>query len=190
MGCRSQFLTIKSKRDGMKPQKAQLGRADLLCPEGRLSRSVKDIGGREVIDLDTYIPSFLSTINNALSRGASQRYREEFGIGIVEWRVMSMLAIEPNIPAVRIGEAICTDKGQVSRALLKLSEQELVESEIVSADIRKKNWWLTDAGYSMHARILEIAIARERQLIAGCDPEDIEAFLRVARIMNRNLSKP
>lgn len=153
-----------------------------------MSRSVKEVDGRSVIDLDTYIPSFLNTINNALSRGASQKYREQFGIGIVEWRVMSMLAIEPNIPAVRIGEVICTDKGQVSRALLKLSEAHLVQSEIVSADIRKKNWWLNDAGYAMHTRILEIAIERERRLIAGCDPEDIEAFLRVARIMGSNLS--
>lgn len=172
----------------MKPQNAQPEREDLKCPEGRLSRSVREVDGIKVIDLNTYVPSFLSTINNALSRGASQKYRDQFGIGIVEWRVMSMLAIEPNIPAVRIGEVICTDKGQVSRALLKLYEAGLVESEIVSADVRKKNWWLNDNGCAMHARILEIAIERERQLIAGCDPEDIEAFLRVARIMNRNLS--
>lgn len=173
----------------MGPRKAQHGNEPTACPEGRLSRSVKDIDGRTVIDLDTYIPSFLSTINNALSRGASQIYREKFGVGIVEWRVMSMLAIEPNIPAVRIGEVICTDKGQVSRALLKLSELELVESEIVSADIRKKNWWLNEAGYALHDRIMAIAIDRERRLIAGCDPDDVEAFLRVARIMDRNLSK-
>ncbi len=172
----------------MKPEKAKTKNENLTCPEGRISRSTKEVDGRVVIDLDTYIPSFLSTVNNALSRGASQKYREQFGIGIVEWRVISMLAIEPNIPAVRIGEVICTDKGQVSRALLKLSELDLVSSEIVSVDIRKKNWWLNDAGYAMHARILEIAIDRERRLIAGCDPEDVEAFLRVARIMNRNLS--
>lgn len=172
----------------MKSQNAQPRREDLKCPEGRLSQSVREVDGKKVIDLNTYIPSFLSTINNALSRGASQKYRDQVGIGIVEWRVMSMLAIEPNIPAVRIGEVICTDKGQVSRALVSLSEANLVESEIVSADVRKKNWWLNKAGYAMHAQILEIALERERQLIAGCDPEDIEAFLRVARIMNHNLS--
>lgn len=159
------------------------------CPEARLSSSVCQIDGRDVIDLNTYIPSFLSTINNALSRGASQLYRDQFNIGIVEWRVMSMLAIEPNIQAVRIGEVICTDKGQVSRALLKLSEANLVESEIVSADVRKKNWWLNKAGYEMHAQIMELALERERQLIEGCDPEDLEAFLRVARLMDKNLTQ-
>ncbi len=172
----------------MKPETVQLSDEDLTCPQDRISCSVKKVDGRVAIDLETYIPSFLSTINNALSRGASQQYREQFGVGIVEWRVISMLAIEPNIPAVRIGEVICTDKGQISRALLKLSELELVESEIVSADIRKKNWWLTDAGYALHAQILELAVEREKQLINGCNSEDIEAFLRVARTMKRNLS--
>lgn len=159
------------------------------CPEGRLSTSVSQVNGRDVIDLNTYIPSFLSTINNALSRGASQIYRDQFNIGIVEWRVMSMLAIEPNIQAVRIGEVICTDKGQVSRALLKLSEANLVESKVVSADVRKKNWWLNEAGYETHAQIMKMALERERKLIEGCDPEDLEAFLRVARLMDKNLTQ-
>ncbi len=173
----------------VKPDNERSAAGDLTCPKGRLSTSVKQVEGRTVIDLDGYIPSFLSSINNALSRGASQKYREQFGIGIVEWRVMSMLAIEANIPAVRIGEVISTDKGQVSRALLKLSEANLVESEIVSLDIRKKNWWLNAAGYDLHGRILTTALEREEQLIQGCDPQDIEAFLRVARIMSDNLSK-
>lgn len=172
----------------MKPEKVNAALRE-KCPEGRLSTPVCQVNGRDVIDLNTYIPSFLSTINNALSRGASQLYRDRFNIGIVEWRVISMLAIEPNIQAFRIGEVICTDKGQVSRALLKLSEAKLVESKIVSADVRKKNWWLNEAGYAMHARILELALERERKLIEGCDPDDLEAFLRVARIMDKNLSQ-
>jgi len=155
--------------------------------QSRLSSSVKQIDGRDIINLDTYIPSFLSKINNSLSRGASQQYRELFGVGIVEWRVISMLAIEPNIPAVRIADVISTDKGQVSRALLKLDEARLVENEIVSLDVRKKNWWLNEAGYELHAKILDIALERERKLIEGCKPKDIEAFLRVARIMDGNL---
>ncbi|RPE72147.1 DNA-binding MarR family transcriptional regulator [Pacificibacter maritimus] len=167
-----------------KPNKSKL-----TCPDGRISQPSKSVGDREVIDLGTYIPGFLSSINNALSRGASQRYRAQFGIGIVEWRVMSMLAIEPNIPAVHISDAISTDKGQVSRALQKLCDAKLAESKVVSADVRKKNWWLNDAGYTMHERILKIALERERQLITGCTPEDIEAFLRVARLMGQNLSK-
>jgi len=124
-----------------------------------------------------------------LSRGASQLYRDQFGIGIVDWRVMSMLAIEPKIPAVRICSVISTDKGQVSRALVRLSNKQLVSSEIVSVDVRKKKWRLTQAGLSLHDRVLQIALLREENLIGGCDADDVEAFLRVARHMAQNVSR-
>lgn len=159
-----------------------------LCPDARISTSTKEVAGRQVVDIETYIPFFLSTINNALSRGASQVYRDRYGIGIVEWRVISMLAIEANIPAVRICEVISTDKGQVSRALVRLSQAGLVSSEVTSADVRKKNWKLTDKGYDLHDQILAVALLREEAMIDGCTPEDLEAFLRVMRLMSRNVA--
>jgi DNA-binding MarR family transcriptional regulator len=159
-----------------------------LCPEGRISISTKEVDGRAVVDIDSYIPFFLSTINNSLSRGASQLYRERYSFGIVEWRVISMLAIEANIPAVRICDVISTDKGQVSRALVSLTDADLVTSEVVSADIRKKNWCLTPKGYALHDEILATALGRERKLIEGCAPEDLEALLRVMRQMRKNVA--
>jgi len=42
-----------------------------FCPEGRLSRPTKEYQGRQIVDISTYTPYFLSTVNNALSRGAS-----------------------------------------------------------------------------------------------------------------------
>ena len=35
--------------------------------------------------------------------------------------------------------------------------------------------------------MLEAALKRERELISGAEPEDLEAFLRVIRIMRKNV---
>ena len=94
-----------------------------LCPEGRLSRSTKPNGDREVVHLENYIPYLLSSTNNALSSGASLHYLAHFGLGIVEWRVISMLAIEPHIMASRICEVVALDKAATSRALRRLHEK-------------------------------------------------------------------
>ena len=158
-----------------------------LCPEGRLSNPVKMVDGRKVVSLGSFIPGLLSRVDNAVSRGASLIFRRDFGIGMVEWRVMAMLAIEPRIHAVRICEVTSSDKGQVSRALASLHEREFVDCEVVSADVRKKKWWLTEEGYAEHDRLFSVALEREKRLIKGCDPEDLEAFLRVARIMEKNV---
>jgi len=158
-----------------------------ICPDARISSPTRHRDGKEIVDVNTYIPYFLSSINNALSRSASLQYRQEFGIGIVDWRVISMLAIEPKIPASRIGEVLSLDKAQTSRSLQLLSDRLYVEFKTSENDTRRKTWWLSDAGYNLHDRILLVARTRERQLIAGADPEDLEAFLRIVRLMRHNV---
>ena len=143
--------------------------------------------GRAVINVANYIPYFFAAINNALSRGASARYLDEFGIGIVEWRIVAMLAIEPTIPAARICEVVALDKSATSRGLKSLSDKKMVCFEEPSRDARRRIWWLSDLGYDTHDRILEIALERERRLLQGVDPADLEITLRVMRTMRRNV---
>ncbi len=158
-----------------------------LCPEGRLSRPTKMFQGRPIIDITAYTPYFLSAVNNALSRGASQYYLKMFGIGIVEWRVMSMLAIEPDIRARRICKVVSLDKSGTSRALKRLQELEHVSFEAAPSDPRRKIWRLNAQGYALHDRILLEALERERKLIKGVDPADLEVFLKVIRQMRQNV---
>lgn len=158
------------------------------CPEGRISSPTRRReDGRVIIDTNTYIPYFLSTVNNTLSLGASAEYLRTFGVGIADWRVISILAIEPNIPAARLVELISIDKGAASRALNKLADLGLVEFEAMQSDPRRRNWALNAAGYELHDKIIAAALEREKKLIAGVDPDDLEAFLRVIRIMRRNV---
>ena len=144
-------------------------------------------GGRAVIDTDRYIPYFLAAVNNALSRSASAQYRRAFGLGIGEWRVISMLAIEPGIPAARICEVISLDKAAVSRSLNRLDHMGYLVATPSPSDPRRRAWSLNPAGLALHDRILETALAREEQLIQGTDPADLQTFLRVMRQMRRNV---
>jgi len=158
------------------------------CPDARLSSPTFTHDGRQIVDIDTYIPYFLSAVNNKLSRGASQLYLDRFGIGIVDWRVISMLAIEPWIPASRICQVVELDKGATSRSLVKLSEMGFLDHEASDQDIRRKSWALNAKGYAMHDAVIAIALERERKLIAGVDPEELETFIKVMRQMHRNVS--
>lgn len=158
------------------------------CPADRLSFPTINRDGREIVNTHTYIPFFLSSVNNALSRGASSVYREKFGVGIVEWRTISMLAIEPRITANRICEVIHLDKAATSRALRQLLEDGYVEFLASETDERKRLWWLNPAGYALHDQILAVALGREQRLIEGVNPDDLEAFLRVMRQMQKNIA--
>lgn len=152
-------------------------------------RSFVERAGRRLLDLDRYVPYFLTSVYNALSRGASQLYLDRFGVGIVEWRVLTMLALEPGIPAARICEVIALDKAGVSRALARLSALGHAAFAPEAADPRRKAWRLTASGEALHDAILEIALGREAALLEGVDPAEFETFLRVMRRMRANVER-
>lgn len=159
------------------------------CPEGRQSRSTKLCDDRAVLDVNTYVPYFLAAIDGALARSASQYYRQTFGIGIGEWRVLSVLADEPGALAARVCQLISLDKAAVSRSLARLEAQEYVVADAPFRDQRRRQFHLTEAGQDLHDKVLEIALEREARLIAGVDPDDLEAMLRAMRIMRANVAK-
>ena len=156
-------------------------------PDRRLTPPTVRRGGRAVINIDGYVPYFLASINNPLSGGASQLYRRRFGVGIVEWRIISMLAIEDRIPASRIVDVVQLDKSATSRGLRDLESKGIVRFEASETDPRRRIWWLSEAGYDLHDRILRAALEREAQLLRGVDPADLEIALRVMRRMNDNV---
>ncbi|WP_158971689.1 MarR family winged helix-turn-helix transcriptional regulator [Chachezhania sediminis] len=158
-----------------------------LCPDARLSTSTKVVDGRPVIDTESYIPYYLTAVNSALTAGASAVYLRDFGIGVTEWRVLSTLAADTGLSAVNIAEHLSMDKGAVSRALRQLEQLGYATTEPAENDGRRRMLAITPTGLSIHDRILAVALERERDLIRGVDPEDLEAFLRVMRILRLNV---
>jgi DNA-binding MarR family transcriptional regulator len=118
------------------------------------------------LDLNNYVPAFLTFLANKLSSGASAVYRRRFGIGITDWRIMALLAIEPWSPAGRICEVIGLDKAAVSRSVRDMAALGLVETRVQEGDQRRQFIALTSAGLAMHDRIVDIALERERVLLA------------------------
>lgn len=153
----------------------------------RLSSPTRMQGGRQLVDYDAYIPYFLAAVNNALSRSASSYYLKTFGVGIAEWRVLSILANEPGVAAAHICEVVAMDKAAVSRSLHKLETLGVLNITLSPTDPRRRALSLTASGYDLHDQILSTALEREARLIEGVDPQDLEAFLRVMRIMRRNV---
>lgn len=140
--------------------------------------------GRRILDLDRYVPAYFAIINNRLSRGASRLYLRRFGIGVTEWRLVAMLALEPGIPAARACEYLGMDKALVSRALRRLDGLGHLQA---GSQGRRRTWRLSDRGAALYEEIVEVALDRETRLLKGVSQDQKEAFLAVARQMMANL---
>jgi DNA-binding MarR family transcriptional regulator len=140
-----------------------------------------------LLDLDRYVPAFITFIANKLSNSATVFYQRNFGVNITEWRIMSLLAIEPGIPASRICNVIGFDKGPVSRNLSMLQKRGLVAIRTAPDDGRTHAISLTARGRAVHDKVIVAALERERRLLSCLKKEEREVLIDLLRRLHENL---
>lgn len=131
------------------------------------------------LNLARYVPGLITFLANKLATGASQCYRKHFGIGVVEWRMLSMLAVEDGITANRICQVIGLDKSAVSRSLQALEAAGHVSSQVDPQDARRNAVSLTASGRELHDRVLKVALERERRLLGDLSPEEVDTLIEL-----------
>lgn len=140
-----------------------------------------------VVDLEHYVPAYLTWIANKLSSGASQHYLNAFGVGIETWRCLVLLAVEPSISAQQISKVIGMDKASVSRCFKSMQEQKLITLGLSASDGRMRLASLTAKGRKLHDQILGIALERERALLAVLDAGEQEVLVGLLQRLHENL---
>ena len=139
------------------------------------------------LDLDRYVPAFVTFIANKLSNSATVFYQKNFGVNVTEWRIMSLLAIEPGIPASRICQVIGFDKGPVSRTLSLLQKRGLVTIRTAPDDGRTHSISLTAKGRATHDKVIVAALERERRLLSVLKKDEREVLIDLLRRVHGNL---
>jgi DNA-binding MarR family transcriptional regulator len=141
----------------------------------------------QTLDLERYVPAFVTFIANKLSRSATVFYQKRFGINVTEWRIMSLLAIEPGITASRICHVIGFDKGPVSRTLTTMQNCGLIAIKTDASDGRSHSIALTSKGRGIHDQVIVAALERERRLLACLRKDERETLIDLLRRVHANL---
>ncbi|MDT1063210.1 MarR family transcriptional regulator [Paracoccus sp. CPCC 101403] len=138
-------------------------------------------------DLNRCIGALSLRFSSRLGAGASQEYHERFQIGVVEWRILCHLAVEPWSNVISMANSIGLDKSSVSRALSGMEARGLVEMR--DAARRKREANLTEAGLALHRQVLPIARAREAALLDGFSDKEFDQLLSFLHRLIINLPK-
>jgi DNA-binding MarR family transcriptional regulator len=131
------------------------------------------------LDLNSHIATRVAIFANRLSRSASRFYRERYGIGVVEWRLMMFIGHASETRANRICGATDLDKGAVSRSLRVLQDMGIVSVREDLADSRRNKVALTAKGRALHDRIVPVALERQRELVSNLTSQEVESFIRL-----------
>jgi len=108
-------------------------------------------------DLNDFLPYRLNAAASRISRAFSDRYREEFGISIPEWRVLAHLHQAGDVSIRDIEARADMEKSKVSRAASRLEAAGYITKAVNDADRRLLALRLTPSGHALVARVLPVA---------------------------------
>ncbi len=155
-------------------------------PSRRTRRKALEAPG-PVVDLERYVPAFLTWIANKLSRGASQHYLAVFDVGIETWRCLVLLAIEGRISAQKVSRVIGMDKASVSRTFKSMQSRGLISFSLDATDGRLRLATLTKQGRELHDQIIDVALERERAFLSVLRDDEREVLIGLLRRLHDNL---
>ena len=106
------------------------------------------------LDLRRFFPYRLAILEQRIGYATSRHYQNDFDLSRVEWRVMATLAMFDCISATEICEFTHMAKMQVSRAIARLEQKNLVIRQVSESDHRATRLSLTPEGLEVYHRIV------------------------------------
>jgi DNA-binding MarR family transcriptional regulator len=162
-------------------QTAKLSAGDAAVPE-RQGRA------RPRLELDAHLSFLIVALANKISSCASFTYMRHFGVGVMEWRVLAMVAAHPGVTAKGISEVSGIEKSSISRAIHMLIKRGYLEATNDLSDSRRALCVLTAAGYALHDRIYAASMARRRLLLTGFSDAEHRQIIEYCRRLMTNMS--
>jgi DNA-binding MarR family transcriptional regulator len=104
---------------------------------------------------------------NALSRGAALRYRREFDVSLMEWRILALLGAFAPMTLKRLARESGLDKSQASRAVAGLVARGLVLRLPGEGDARELALRLSAEGERLQQGLMQAARERDAALRAA-----------------------
>lgn len=113
----------------------------------------------------------------------ARMYDEEFGIGVVEWRLLANLGSFSPMSAKDLSETTAMDAVSVTRALSLLVNKKLVSRRVDGKDRRKVVLRLTKAGLEAYERVTPLAQAIEHELVSALTPGEIDTLHAAMKVL-------
>lgn len=142
-----------------------------------------------VLDRRTSITFFVIAIANKIVASASQSYMRHYRIGIMEWRVMALLAADSGISARDITILSGVTAGSVSRAISSLRRLGYVRVDADRTDNRRSVLTLTRTGRALHDRVIRSSLSREQLLLTGFSHAEYAMLLRSLERLSANVGR-
>lgn len=146
-------------------------------PARPLPRPEDDAAPETIRELLSYR---IHRLANALSRGAALRYRREFDVSLMEWRILALLGAFAPMTLKRLARESGLDKSQASRAVAGLAARGLVLRLPGDGDAREVALRLSPDGERVQQGLMRAARERDaafRAVLTGPEAAMLDGAL-------------
>lgn len=130
---------------------------------------------------------------NALSQGAARRYRAEFDVSLMEWRILALLGDYAPMTLKDLARQSGLDKSLASRTVSGLVERRLVTCGVGTEDAREVSLRLSAAGRRSFEGLMRSARARNDVFLDALSAEErkvLDAAIDKLTAIARQQAKP
>lgn len=119
--------------------------------------------------VDRYLPALLNQASHLIVGDFADVVRS-YGLSIVEWRVLAILADGDPVPVGLLARKAVTKQSTLTRLLDRMAEQGHIVRLPGGQDRRLTLIGITEEGRAVVAVLVAQADARQKQALAGLDP--------------------
>ena len=136
-----------------------------------------------ILELERFLPYRLSVLSNRISQDIARLYAGRFGLNVTEWRLLAVLGRYPDLSATELAERTAMDKVAVSRAVASLLAEGRLTRKTDGNDRRRALLRLSAKGYRIYDEVAPLALAYERDLLAGLRSDERSALERLLEMV-------
>jgi DNA-binding MarR family transcriptional regulator len=126
------------------------------------------------LSLETHLPHALGTAAIAVGRLIARAYQDRFGLSVIEWRLMALLAEIGPAAEPEVFARAAADRPVARRALRALVKRGVAEAG-------PGGLALTAEGRRLYDEIAPLALAWEAALVTGFSPGEVTALKHLLR---------
>lgn len=151
-------------------------------------RSARPLGASQDKTIKDLLSYRIHRLANTLSQGAARRYKAEFDVSLMEWRMLALLGDFAPMTLKQLALESGLDKSLASRAISGLVERRLVLRTPGTEDAREVSLRLSASGRRVYEGLMRSALARDEAFNSALSPAEVatldsllEKLMQVAR---------
>jgi DNA-binding MarR family transcriptional regulator len=135
---------------------------------------------------DDFLPHLIARLAYQLNDDLIEELRRE-GINVTRWRILAVLSMGDGITIKEIIDRAMVQQSALSRALMRMEEENFVRRVPRSGDARCVEVYLTEKGRALFNSLNIVVRRREQRLLEGFSAAQMAGAFALTRRLSRNM---